>query len=443
MLAITLAVFLTHRGVIGDRVAPRDAMAMAAWLAQHPADWHTATDLTEAALDSPAARRFELWRAAYGLARSTAPRSQNPMIGFVRGGLFHWYELNAADRAAVLAAAAPLMRDPPIFVELLRPLWELTHDMGWLRRTAPDTINAFTELRTIAAANGLFGEYREIRAAIRRQRLETFRTSASSLAAHDLPQLLPSPIEQEYEPLVRAILAELKRRSFEPERFGETMTSVIEYALRHQLPLEGLTPFIEAQQGLPAHTRARLALALGNRDAATNIEMTSAASSPDWQAYHLERAELEARRGDVAAANRHLSLVMVVRTDAEVLDRALRVSTILHDDATAAQLRRQLRALSNAPREWLGTCGHNELCGSAHMLTWTNGKPVTITATAVQSDQIAPYLEIYADDARVAEAEIADERRFTIALPAGVHRMEVRLVNPKITNGAQRRVRLS
>lgn len=443
MLAVTLVLFLANRDLVNDHKAPVDAIGMAAWLAKHPADWLTATALTEAALDTPLPRRFELWRAAAALARSVAPRRQSAMIAFVRSGLFHWYELGAADRKAVLAAAAPLMGDPQIFEELHSPLWDLTHDLEWLRQNAPASIGALDQLRTIAAANGRFADYRALRTEVLRRQLVQLETSVSTLPAHELPQLLPRRIDTEHEPLVRRVLAELNQRSFEPERFTDPTAALIEYALRHRLPLDGLTPFVESQQGLPAYTRARLALALGNPDVATNIEITAVGSAPEWQTYHLERAELEAHRGSADAANRHLGLVMVLRTDAEVLDRAARVATILRDQETAAQLRRQLLALSKAPRTWLGTCGPNELCASAHTLTWTQGEPLTITAAAVQSDQIAPYVEIYAGDARVAEGEVADERRFTIALPAGVHRLEVRLVNPRIANGAQRRVRLS
>lgn len=444
MLAIALAFVLAYRDLVRDPVPPRGAPAMAAWLARHPADWLTATQLTEAALDSPIPRRVELWRAAYALARTAAPRSGGPMIAFVRSGLFHWYELGLADRGAVLASAAPLMRDPQIFEELHGPLWELTHDLEWLRRNAPGSVSALDQLRTIAAANGRFEDYRALRAEIRRQRLAAFETTRASLAAQDLPQLLPRRIETEDEPLVRHILAELKHRSFEPEHFGEPTAAMIEYALRHHLPVDGLMPFVEAQQGLPPFTRARLALALGNPDAATNIELTETVSnSPEWQTYHLERAELEARRGDAPAANHHLAAVMLVRRDLEVLDTAVRVAAALREDAAAAQLRRQLHALSGAPRPWEGTCGNNELCGAAHAVIRTQGEPVRITAAALRPDQIAPYVEIFADDARVAEGEVSAQRHFTIALPAGLHRLEVRLVNPRMANGAQRRVRLS
>jgi hypothetical protein len=62
----------------------------------------------------------------------------------------------------------------------------------------------------------------------------------------------------------------------------------------------------------------------------------------------------------------------------------------------------------------------------------------------VQSDRIPPYVEIYADDARVAEGEVDKTRRFTLPLASGVHRIEVRLINPRIGgSGFQRRVRLS
>ncbi|HEV3486116.1 MAG TPA: hypothetical protein VG106_11960, partial [Vicinamibacterales bacterium] len=68
---------------------------------------------------------------------------------------------------------------------------------------------------------------------------------------------------------------------------------------------------------------------------------------------------------------------------------------------------------------------------------------IAFDASVVQSDQTPPYLEFYVDDALVAEGAVADQRRFVLPAADGEHRVEVRLVNSRMRNGTQRRVRLS
>jgi len=442
--AVLLVVFLADLDVARDPKPPRELPAMAAWVAQHPADWLTASEIADSALDSSLPRRTELWHASYTLAQHLAPRLRNPPAAFVRGGLFHWYELSAADRKAVLDAASPLLRDPALFNDLHRPLFELTHDFHYLLRSAPSSLGALDSLRGIAAANGLFAEYRQTREAMARMRLAQFESSRASLAPHELPALLPWRITTADEPLVRRILVELQQRSFDAAKFGQPTQAMIEYAIQHRLqPLEGLAPFIGAPNVIPDVLRARLALALDRAEAASLIELGSSnAGTAEWVPYQLERARYEARHGNAAAADAHLRHAAVKGLDAAVLATAEECATLLHDEQAAAQFRRQLAATMKQPRVWSGTCGTNELCTSAETQVYSAGI-VEIRADAAQSDQIAPYVEIYADDARVAEAAVADTRRFALALPAGVHRIEVQLVNPRIANGAQRRVRLS
>jgi len=381
VLAIVLVLFSANRRVAKDPVPPHDVVPMAAWLVRHPTDWLTAAALSDAALDSSLPRRLDVWRASYALARHTAPNLQNPPAAFVRGGLFHWYELGDADRKAVLEAAAPLLGDPQIFTEVHQPLWQLTRDFDYLVRNAPHSLGALEDLRIMAASNGLFAEYRQTRNAVARERLATFERTHASLPPHELPSLLPRRLSTDDEPLIVRILQELHRQSYEPARFGDPTTVMIDYAIAHRLqPLEALAPFVDAGKVIPDTTRARLARALGRDTDAALIEMSS-----------------------------------VIPPEP---------------------------APSSRP-EWRGTCGANELCDLARTTLQWKGGTLEIEAGTVQSDQIPPYVEIYADDARVAEGEITNARRFALPLAPGVHRLEVRLVNPRIGNNVQRRVRLS
>jgi hypothetical protein len=147
--------------------------------------------------------------------------------------------------------------------------------------------------------------------------------------------------------------------------------------------------------------RARLAVALARDRQASVIELSSAQRTPEWAPYFLERAAFEAARGD----------------------------------ATLAASYRQ-RAVLPEPTQWSGLCGRDELCTTA---TRVVEAPITIGVQNAQSDEVPPYVEIYADDALVAEGAIDDSRSFTV----GKGRIELRLVNPLTRNRFQRRVRLS
>lgn len=275
--AALLALFLVNDDLARDEVMPNDVAGLARWMNEHPADSRAASALSALALDADVPRRFDLWRGAYAHASRLAPQRPAATTAFVRGGLLHWYELAPADRKLVLDKAAPMLRDLPTFTAMYRPLWELTHDFAYLRRNAPDHEKALTWLRGIAVTNGLFDEYRELRA----------RTP-------------PLP---------------------EPE----------------------VTP-------------------------------------------------------------------------------------------------------SAIPGQWTVDCGRMEICRSAaaRVATHRAGETINIVLQNAQSDQVPPYVEIYLGGVRVAEGEVVDQRRFTVAVPAaGLHRIDVRLVNPWTRNAIQRRVRLS
>ena len=159
--AVALSVIASGGGLSHEAAAPSDARSLGAWMNRHPADWRAANALAAAALDTDLPQRFELWRAAFAHASRLAPGAPNVTTSFVRGGLLHWYELGAADRAQVLRQAAPLLRRH--FSQMYRPLWNLTRDFEYLRRNAPATDRALVALRDLAVTHGLFSEYRTLR----------------------------------------------------------------------------------------------------------------------------------------------------------------------------------------------------------------------------------------------------------------------------------------
>lgn len=409
--ALLLALFVTNLDLAENPKRPPELAPLATWIARHPADWLAASAITDRSLDSalPLERRVALWRSSYAIAHYLAPLRPNPTAGFVRAGLFHWYELGPDDRKTVLASAEPMLRDPAIFASLHRPLWELTRDLKYLRRAAPKTVGALWMLRELAIASGDFAEYRELRTALVDVRMEVFHAKRSTATIGELTEILPQTLSDADVPLVRAILEEIDKRPFDVEHMGTRMEDIARFAIRHELqPLSALTPFLELQGKLSNPTRARLAVALGNRAAATRMELlTGMTSTAEWIPYHLERAAFEEKHGERALATMY-------RTRATVAD---------------------------VPRDvWTNLCGRDELCTSVFR---EHTGPLAITLSVAQSDEIAPYVEIYRDDVLVAEGEVRDQKTFNVTAEAGeTYRTEVRLVNRYTRSGTQRRVRL-
>lgn len=432
---------------------PNDLTSMVRWLHEHPADWVIAGRVSGQALDSSLPRRVELWRTAYGLSAHLAPRRPNPAAAYVRGGLFHWYELGREDRQRVLAAAAPLLSDPKLFGALYRPLFDLTRDFAYLRRHAPRTADALRSLTDLAVTNGLFAEYRSLRAAQHAERWRVFQASRETAHPADLLELLPEHLDASDQSLAQAMLEELDEKPFDAQQTSRRAEDLALFAIRHDLqPLSALSSFIERPGALSEVTRARLALALGNPSLASKVELTSSATlTPAWVPYHLERAVYEARSGD-----RNVAEAYLVRTIAQGIDKseaiddrilfsAQEVATLKGDLENAARYRKELLAAARKPRVWMETCGTNELCSRAVTRQYVAEKSGTIrvTASVVQTDQTPPYLEMFVDDALVAEGPVADARVFEAPVTSGLHRIEVRLVNRLTRNGIQRRVRLS
>lgn len=68
--------------------------------------------------------------------------------------------------------------------------------------------------------------------------------------------------------------------------------------------------------------------------------------------------------------------------------------------------------------------------------------PTSIAIERVSSDDVPPYVEVYVDDARAAEGDVASPRVFRVNAAPGLHRLEVRIANPVTRNGESRLVRV-
>ncbi len=68
--------------------------------------------------------------------------------------------------------------------------------------------------------------------------------------------------------------------------------------------------------------------------------------------------------------------------------------------------------------------------------------PTSIGIETVKSDEVPPYVEIYVDDARVAEGEVVASRTFVVPARRGMHRLEVVVANARTRNATWRLVRV-
>jgi hypothetical protein len=448
-MLVVLALFLMKQDLARDVDPPRDDVeSMAAWIARHPADWLTLAAIADRVLDSPLPARLEIWRASHRLAARLAPLRRNTAIGFVRGGLAHWYELGEEDRRDVLAAAAPLMREPRFFATMHRPLWELTRDFDWLRRVSPRTLEAHRALRDLALHAGRFEDYRELRSLTRTEALTQLETKRNDAPMRELLALLPHRLQAADQPLVKVILEELDRRPFDVASIDGRLAAIAAYAIRHELePLRGLAPLAEAQGKVEPVTRARLALGLGRPDLAAQIELTNASiNSPEWTAYYLDRARYEAARGDAVAADSYLTRAALRGMTIDVLFAAEDVALALGDESEAAGYRRELmRRAAAESRVWRGSCGKNELCDAATTREYIAAGEgvIRVGLSVIESDATPPWVELYVDEVLVAEGPVSGERTFEVKATHGLHEIEVRIVNRYTRDGVQRRLRLS
>jgi hypothetical protein len=407
VMAVSLAaLFISPR----NTPPPDDPKALAAWFANHPADWVAAGNLTESALDIDTPSRVEAWRRAHQHAEMLAPLRPNARAAFVRAGFFHWDELSDADKRAVLAEAVPILRDPQTFYVMAPAIWKLTHDFAYLRDAAGGEYESIARLRDIAATNGLFDDYRSLREQTMRAREADFAARADIV---DPIGFVRIDCNTSDEPLLESILARLHEHLLDKHPSNTSAVDrLIDFAIRHHLqPLDGLEFAVHDPSSASPAQRARLAIALGDIKRANQIETGSVESSPAWTDYFDERAAYERAHGDAAQANAY----------------ALRANT----------------NRAKAP-VWSGRCVNDDLCTSAQREIVIDAPRVyTITLARTAGDGVPPYVEAYVDDARIGEAPIAAEATFTSGvLAAGSHRVSVRLVNPFTRSLGQRRVRV-
>lgn len=87
---------------------------------------------------------------------------------------------------------------------------------------------------------------------------------------------------------------------------------------------------------------------------------------------------------------------------------------------------------------WSGFCGP-DVC--RRITAEVNG-PKSVTIESALSDEVPPYVECFVDDARVWEGAIVNKVTVSF-VPAGLHRVEIMLANPRARNRGARRIRIS
>lgn len=394
---LTVALLFCFSPAARDQGAPpADLEGRLRWLAAHPADWRVASQISDQALESPLPRRLELWRGSHELSSRLAPYRFDANAAFVRAGMFHWYELSEADRAAVLRNAEPLLQNPTHFDAMALPLWQLTGNVALLRKAAGGNVLRLKQVAGIAVTNGHFADYREISAELRGARLRDLRSARATSAPAELLQYVDPPLDTRDLPLVKELLDALHTRPIDRNpAHVHAAEALLTFALRHDLgPLDGLEYMVREPAGAADPIRARLALRLGERQRASQIHLLSGVTDPrQWTEFERELAGQHAppARGE----------------------------------------------------QWDGLCGEFLCESAARQLTAESARRVAVDVQKTESDNVPPYIEVFLDDRLVAEGEVGDSRRFEFDAPAGLHRVEVRLVNPLTRNLAHRRVRLS
>jgi len=410
----SLLLFAIVRPHLPASTPPSGLTGAMQWLASHPADYLAADVVTDQALDAPPRQRFEIWRASHELAIQLAPWRSGPRMAFVRSGLDHWYELPPRDRIQVLRSAEPLLHDPNVFQRVAQPLFDLTGNFGYLRRNAPHDPAARDRLSHIAATNGLFADYRSLRAEAATARLRRFSQIRSSASQSDLIDLLPDSFSSDDETLVRSILEELSRRPLDaPPARADVVDRVVDYALRHHIePLSGLEALVDLPGAASDPARARVALHLGDPDRASRIEVAARDTDPAaWADYDDERA---------AFARAHADPVLAKAYEAKAY-------------------------LGHKEREkWKNLCAPQTICTyGAKEVVISKPHPLTLSLESERAEGLPAYVEVMLDGNRVTEGEVAKTHAFDLGTAAaGPHSIEVRVVNPFTPQARERRLRI-
>lgn len=442
-MAAALIVFLTDPRLQHDPRTPGDDLhVLGATIARHPAYQAVFGKIVEQVLDSSSTSRFEAWRAAEEQIVRLDPNRPMAAGSFVRSGLFHWYELGDSDRHQVITAIQPLLRDESFFGRMAQPLFQLTGDFALLRRANPGSEGAMAMMASMAVTNGRFDDYRLFREQARKKRFDKFAQMRSGATPVDLVNLVPMPPTMADAELMQGILDELHRKPIDNNKVDTHRSSaLIDFALDHDLrPLDGLEAVVRIAAADDPQ-RARLALHLGKLDRASDVESASPiADRAPWHRYFVERAVEEMRRHESLAALHYLQKADDGKSP-DVIAATEEIQRLAGNAAEAAAVHKTLLARANRVEQWLGTCA-GDVCNHASGTLWSEGAPFALKVAAVQSDNVPPYAEIYADDAIAGEGTVSPSLIARAALLRGVHRIEVRLANPMTRNAIRRRIRI-
>ncbi|HVT45986.1 MAG TPA: glycosyltransferase family 4 protein [Thermoanaerobaculia bacterium] len=429
---------------------PTDAVELARSLRTEPANWQVAHEIAGQALDFATDQRQALWRSAHAHTSQLAGQWPAVHLSYIRSGFFHWSELTADDRDSVLKATAALLRSPEYFTRLYPLVWQITHDLDFLRAHRPATPGTTALLRDLAVMHGDFKSYLALRGEVTKEREDELERRRSSRSPEAMLASIVSAREERGNDAT--IVRHLEHFATEPPAGTEVdpkaLAHFVEYVLRNGLqPLSGLLEIDDEK--LPLVMRARLAHAAGHYAKARELEKNrDPADHPsEWFHFYAERAMEEARNGNLIAAQQLLGRIAVreknslpallaMEAVAETVGDTFRLGVVRET------IRQQYAGEWLPPERWKGLCGA-EICSRSADATLYLESPGTlpIAVRTVATDDVNPWLEIYVDDRLAAEGEVAQSRRFEIEIAAkGARRIELRLANPMTRNRERRRI---
>jgi hypothetical protein len=412
-------------------------------LKNYPAAGDAYRRSAELSFDLPS-KSSAVWNEAYQTAERLAPAWTTTRREFIRQAFFHWPELSDADRQRVLRETSELMRDPRTFTLLHRPLWHLTRDLNYLRRAAPRNIDSWLELMRLALDVGEFEHYRALRAEAAAIFEQSLNQKVRRRASPD--EILNDLLKLERSPENRAVMRRyLDWLSENPptglESNPDLLTRFVDYAIRERLPhLDALVHLSSPESPLSPPVRARLAIANDSVTVADAIEREYVQRTPQWTDYLVERAFYEVNRDDIAKARQrldhlapadvHSAPVLAARAHlarkAGQKEEAERLSTTLEQTFSPETISAERWGLCN------GAICSTE--GSAITFARTPRR-VSVVLAPARNQRPPAYVELLVDEHRIEEGAIETPKKFVLTIPAGLHRVRVRLLNPTALDG--------
>lgn len=429
-----------------------DRQSLARSLARSPSDRRVLSSIVDRGLDFDVPGRIALWHGAHQLLERVSPTWRPAQIPYIRAGFFHWTELSSEQKGEVLREAGVLLRDPVFFPKYYPIIWQVTGDLKFLEENRPDTTDAVRALATLAARHGRFSEYRELRGKIYSQQVRDFERLLETKASSEmlLEALCSVELREPSNPLIVRYLTELARNPARGERADPArLSALFNYVAGTTLgPLQGLLA-IDAKR-VDQAALARLANRTGDIAVIVQAEQASDSRKKEWQDFFVERALRLVEEGDILGA--YAQLGRVVRKDTMTLPGLLARAKLARMEKDGPQIdfmeheiRERFEGERVAPEDWQGLCG-SSICDAvaSTMVYVTVAREMRVTARSPEAEGGVPYLEVYVDDALAAEGPIVRMDEFVLSIStSGIHRIEVRIVNPISSAGVRRKVEIS